>query len=90
MVNEVVPAYGFFGGETISPGLATWMPAIGSAVIVTPIVFVVTIAVSKATSEPPQEIKRIVRQCHSPERMGQQKTAEDIVTADGGETPADD
>jgi cation/acetate symporter len=89
MVNEVVPTYGFLGGETLSPGLATWMPAIGSALIVTPIVFIVTIGVSYATPEPPMETKRIVRQCHSPERMSRQQTAEDIVT-DGGENPADD
>ena len=89
MINEVVPTYGFLGGETLSPGLATWMPAIGSALIVTPIVFIVTIGVSYATPEPPMETKRIVRQCHSPERMSRQQTAEDIVT-DGGENPADD
>jgi cation/acetate symporter len=65
------------------------MPAIGSALIVTPVVFIVTIVVSYATPEPPMETKRIVRQCHSPERMGRQQTAEDIVT-DGGENPADD
>ncbi|MFP4175424.1 MAG: sodium:solute symporter family transporter [Halobacteriales archaeon] len=89
MINEVVPTYGFLGGETLSPALETWMPAIGSALIVTPVVFIVTIVVSYATPEPPMETKRIVRQCHSPERMGQQKTAEDIVT-DGGDNPADD
>jgi cation/acetate symporter len=89
MVNEVVPAYGFFGGETVAPALATWMPAIGSALIVTPVVFLVTIVVSLATTEPPVRTKRMVRQCHSPEPMGQQQSAEDVVT-DGGETPADD
>ncbi|QLD86064.1 VC_2705 family sodium/solute symporter [Natronomonas halophila] len=91
MINEVVPTYGFFGGETISPALAQWMPAIGSALIAVPIVFVVTIGVSLATEEPPMETKKIVRQCHSPEPMSQQQTAEDVVAADGGtETPADD
>jgi cation/acetate symporter len=91
MINEVVPTYGFFGGETISPALATWMPAIGSALIAVPIVFAVTIGVSLATEEPPMETKKIVRQCHSPEPMSQQQTAEDVVAADGGtETPADD
>jgi cation/acetate symporter len=90
MINEVVPTYGFFGGETISPALAQWMPAIGSALISVPIVFVITIAVSLATEEPPLETKKIVRQCHSPEPMSQQQTAEDVVTTDGGETPADD
>ncbi|MCX2819124.1 cation acetate symporter [Haladaptatus sp. F3-133] len=89
IINEVVPTYGLLGGETLSPALATWMPAIGSALIVTPVVFIVTIAVSYATPEPPKETKRIVRQCHSPKRMKRQQTAEDIVT-DGGEDPADD
>ncbi|WP_336134390.1 VC_2705 family sodium/solute symporter [Natronomonas amylolytica] len=91
MINEVVPTYGLFGGETISPALAQWMPAIGSALIAVPIVFAVTIGVSLATEEPPLETKKIVRQCHSPEPMSQQQTAEDVVAADGGtETPADD
>ncbi|WP_336003031.1 VC_2705 family sodium/solute symporter [Halorientalis halophila] len=89
MVNEVVPAYGFFGGETVLPALATWMPAIGSALVVTPIVFVVTIVVSLVTADPPTHTKRMVRQCHSPEPMGQQQTAEDVVT-DGGEPTEDD
>jgi len=90
MINEVVPTYGFFGGETLWPALATWMPAIGSALIATPVVFVVTIVVSLATSEPPQDTKQMVRQCHSPEPMGQHRTAADVVSTDGGETPADD
>jgi len=32
----------------------------------------------------------MVRQCHSPEPMGQQQTAEDIVASKGGDAPADD
>ncbi|MFC4986599.1 VC_2705 family sodium/solute symporter [Saliphagus infecundisoli] len=89
MVNEVLPAY--IGGleAPLAPALAQWLPAIGSALIAVPVVFAVTIVVSAATDEPPLETKRIVRQCHSPEPMGQQQTAEDVV-ADGGETPADD
>jgi cation/acetate symporter len=93
MVNEVVPAYGILSGAAgadgvISPTLAQWVPAIGSALVAVPIVFAVTIAVSLATPEPDLETKRLVRQCHSPEPMSQQQSAEDAVSS--GETPADD
>ncbi|WP_123621034.1 cation acetate symporter [Halorubrum sp. CSM-61] len=90
MVNEVVPTY--IGGleAPLNAGLATWLPAIGSALIAVPIVFAVTIVVSMATDDPPMETKRIVRQCHSPEPMRQQQTAEDVVAADGGEEVATD
>ena len=77
--------------EPFSPLLAEWVPAIGAALVGTPLVFVVTIAVSLVTPEPDERTKKIVRQCHSPEPMGQQQTAEDVVATDGGqETPADD
>ncbi|WP_049988727.1 VC_2705 family sodium/solute symporter [Natrinema salifodinae] len=89
MINEVLPTYVSSIEGTLSPALAQWVPAIGSALVAVPIVFAVTIVVSVATDEPPVETKRVVRQCHSPEPMGQQQTAEDVVT-DGGETPADD
>jgi len=42
------------------------------------------------TPEPPLETKKMVRQCHSPEPMGQQQTAEDIVSNTGSDAPADD
>ncbi|WP_280585563.1 cation acetate symporter [Halorubrum sp. Boch-26] len=89
MVNEVVPTY--IGGveAPLNATLAAWMPAIGSALIAVPVVFAVTIVVSMATDDPPIETKRIVRQCHSPEPMRQQQTAEDVV-ADGGEDVATD
>ena len=84
-VNSVVVA------EPFSPLLQQWVPAIGAALIGTPLVFIVTIAVSLATPEPPEQTKKVVRQCHSPEPMGQQQSAEDVVATDGGhETPADD
>ena len=80
------------GGSSaaIVPIYAQYVPPIGAALIGTPVVFLVTIAVSLATPEPPLETKRLVRQCHSPEPMRQQQTAEDVVSTDGGETPADD
>jgi len=90
MINQIVPTYIGSLEAPLSAGLATWMPAIGSALITLPVVFVVTIAVSMATDEPSLETKRIVRQCHSPEPMGQQETAEDVVAADGGEDVATD
>ncbi|OLZ41382.1 cation acetate symporter [Natrinema saccharevitans] len=89
MINEIVPTYVSSLEAPLSAGLAQWMPAIGSALITLPVVFIVTIAVSLVTEEPDIETKRVVRQCHSPEPMGQQQAAEDVVT-DGGETPADD
>ncbi|RKD97880.1 VC_2705 family sodium/solute symporter [Halopiger aswanensis] len=89
MINEIVPTYMSSLEAPLSAGLAQWMPAIGSALITLPVVFIVTIAVSLVTDEPDMETKRVVRQCHSPEPMRQQQTAEDVVT-DGGETPADD
>jgi cation/acetate symporter len=96
MINEVVPAYGFFAEAAgadgvLSATLAQWVPAIGSALVAVPIVFAVTVAVSLATAEPPMETKQMVRQCHSPEPMDQQQTAEDVVTdGSGGDAPADD
>lgn len=89
MINEVLPTYITSSGEPFIPQLAQMVPAIGSALVAVPIVFAVTIVVSMVTDEPPLETKRVVRQCHSPEPMGQQQAAEDAVT-DGGETPADD
>jgi len=64
-----------FGIEVIS----TWMPAIGSALIAMPLVFVITIAVSLMTPEPDEETKQMVRQCHSPEPMPRNMTAEEMV-----------
>ncbi|QLG51045.1 VC_2705 family sodium/solute symporter [Natrinema halophilum] len=88
MINEVMPTYTGAEGPYV-PVLAQWVPAIGSALIAVPVVFAVTIVVSMATDEPDMETKKIVRQCHSPEPMTRQQTAEDVVT-DGGETPSGD
>jgi cation/acetate symporter len=90
-VNSVVVS------EPFSPFLAEWVPAIGAALVGTPLVFVVTIAVSLATPEPDEKTKMMVRQCHSPEPMGRNMTAADVVenqlggdaATDGGE-PVDD
>lgn len=98
VINSVLPAYvGFLAdiaggsGQAIVPIYAQYVPPIGAALVGTPLVFLVTIAVSLATPEPPMEIKRMVRQCHSPEPMGQQQSAEDFVSDSGsGGTPADD
>jgi len=87
MLNEVLPTY-VGTGEPYSPLLAQWVPAIGSALVAVPLVFAVTIFVSLVTAEPPMHTKRMVRQCHSPEPMSQQTTAEDVVS--GSDSPADD
>jgi cation/acetate symporter len=84
--------------EPFSPFLAEWVPAIGAALVGTPLVFIVTIVVSLATPEPDEKTKMMVRQCHSPEPMGQNVTAEEVVNrklnagdaaTDGGQ-PVDD
>ncbi|GAB7012410.1 cation acetate symporter [Halolamina salina] len=81
VVNDLIVPFSDLYGQVF--------PAIGAALVGTPIVFAITIAVSKVTEEPPEETKRMVRQCHSPEPMSRQESAEDVAT-DGGETPADD
>jgi cation/acetate symporter len=83
VLNELVLAT---DAGPVVPLYADLFPAVGAALLGTPIVFAVTIGVSLATEEPPERIKRIVRQCHSPEPMGQQESAEDVVSADGGLT----
>ncbi|MFC4358738.1 cation acetate symporter [Halobium salinum] len=89
MMNEVLPAY-VGNGEPYSAALAQWVPAIGSALIAVPIVFVVTIAVSLATEEPDMATKRLVRQCHSPEPMSKMQSAEEVAATDGGQVEGDD
>ncbi|MEY7847842.1 cation acetate symporter [Natrarchaeobius sp. A-rgal3] len=71
--------------EAVIPTLATWVPGTSSALVGVPIVFAVIIVVSRLTDDPPQEVKRLVRQCHSPEPMHRMETAEDVAT-DGGTT----
>ena len=82
VVNDLIMPFSELYGE--------FVPAIGAALVGTPLVFAVTIIVSLVTSDPPEHIKKMVRQCHSPEPMGQQQTAEDVVSTDGGQSPADD
>ncbi|ELY87628.1 sodium symporter protein [Natrialba hulunbeirensis JCM 10989] len=73
--------------DAVIPAVATWLPGTSSALVGVPVVFTVIIVVSVATDNPPQHVKRLVRQCHSPEPMSQTESAEDA--ANGG-TPADD
>jgi cation/acetate symporter len=98
IINSVLPKYigalGAAAGESgaLVPIYAQYVPPIGAALVGTPVVFIVTILVSMMTPEPDMETKRLVRQCHSPEPMGQQQTAEDIVSSSGGSggAPSDD
>ncbi|PSQ00980.1 cation acetate symporter, partial [Halobacteriales archaeon QS_5_70_17] len=90
MINEVFPNYVSGVEGPLVPVLAQWMPAIGSALIATPIVFAVTIGVSLVTEEPDLQTKKLVRQCHSPEPMGDTTAAEAVASKEGSETPADD
>ncbi|ELY96980.1 sodium symporter protein [Natrialba chahannaoensis JCM 10990] len=73
--------------DAVIPAVATWLPGTSSALIGVPVVFGVIIVVSIVTDNPPQHVKRLVRQCHSPEPMSQTESAEDA--ANGG-APADD
>ncbi|MBP1987685.1 VC_2705 family sodium/solute symporter [Halolamina salifodinae] len=81
VVNDLIVPFSDLYGQVF--------PAIGAALVGTPIVFAITIGVSHLTAEPPEETKRMVRQCHSPEPMSKNQSAEDVAT-DGGDTPADD
>ncbi|MEE6209646.1 cation acetate symporter [Salarchaeum sp. III] len=85
MINEVLPTYVSSLDSTIWPTLAQWVPAIGSALVAVPLVFIVTIGVSLVTEEPDMETKRLVRQCHSPEPMDRMESAEEAMSTDGGE-----
>ncbi|MCT9098297.1 VC_2705 family sodium/solute symporter [Haloarchaeobius sp. HME9146] len=90
IVNEVLPGYvGFIDGEVLSQTLANVIPATSSALVAVPVVFAVIVGVSWATEEPPEDIKKLVRQCHSPEPMQRMESAEQVVS-DGANTPADD
>ncbi|MDJ1430703.1 VC_2705 family sodium/solute symporter [Halostagnicola sp. A-GB9-2] len=90
ILNDVVPQYvdAIGAEEAIVPEVAAVIPAESSALVGVPVAFLTIIAVSLVTENPPQHVKRLVRQCHSPEPMQNVESAEDAV-ADGG-TPADD
>ena len=89
ILNATLPRYtDLIPGDAISPTVATVLPPTSSALIGVPVAFVVIIAVSLVTNDPPRHIKRLVRQCHSPEPMQQMDSAEDAMTDGGSE--ADD
>jgi cation/acetate symporter len=87
------------GGEGLGiEAISTWMPAIGSALVGMPIVIVTMVVVSLITDEPPEKTKMMVRQCHSPDPMGKDMTAAEVVerrigagdvATDGGEQATD-
>jgi len=85
MFNE-----GHFGSGWGIEAIATWMPAVGSALIGMPLVMLITVFVSYVTDEPPERTKMMVRQCHSPEPMPRNKTAAEVVREKNGNAPADD
>jgi cation/acetate symporter len=73
------------GGEgPLVPALNAVLPATSTALIGVPVVMAVIIGVSLVTDDPPEEVKRLVRQCHSPEPMSRMESAEEVAT-DGGE-----
>ncbi|RQG92525.1 sodium:solute symporter family transporter [Natrarchaeobius chitinivorans] len=85
--DTAIPMYTGYE-EAVVPALATWLPGTSSALLGVPIVFAVIVVVSILTESPPQNVKRLVRQCHSPEPMHRMESAEDAVTDDA--TPGDD
>ncbi|WP_255193986.1 sodium:solute symporter family transporter [Natronobeatus ordinarius] len=88
IVNEVLPQYVDIGRDVIVPAFATVVPATSSSLVGVPAVMLTIVVVSRFTEDPPEDVKRLVRQCHSPEPMEKMQSAEDVAT-DGG-TPADD
>ena len=91
VVNDLIMPFSDLYGDIV--------PAIGAALPGTPLVFLVTIGVSLATAEPDERTKMMVRQCHSPEQMGQNVTAAEVVerkldardaATDGGEPVGED
>ncbi|WP_425504414.1 sodium:solute symporter family transporter [Salinilacihabitans rarus] len=63
------------------------LPATSSALVGAPLVMGVIVVVSLVTNDPPEDVKRLVRQCHSPKPMQRTDSAEDVV---GGNAPSDD
>lgn len=90
---SVVTIFNEFGAqglgleEAFVPVLANVLPATSSSLVTVPIAFAIIIGVSMVTDDPPEDIKRLVRQCHSPEPMGRTQSAEEVAT-DGGESTA--
>ncbi len=86
IINATVPEYtDLLPGDELVPWLAEWMPPTSTALVGVPVVFLVIIAVSKVTDDPPEEIKRMVRQCHSPMTMDGDQSAEDAVSQSDSE-----
>ncbi len=93
LLVSVVTIFNEFGAqglgleEAFVPVLANVLPATSSSLVTVPIAFAIIIGVSMVTDDPPEDIKRLVRQCHSPEPMGRTQSAEEVAT-DGGESTA--
>lgn len=85
IVNSFGPAAVGSEAEAFVPALEAAIPAIGSSLVVVPLAFIIIIGVSLVTDDPPEDVKRLVRQCHSPRPMEQMESAEDAVATDGGE-----
>ncbi len=79
--DTAIPMYTGVEGA-VSSDLAAILPGTSSALVGVPLVFAVIIAVSLVTNDPPEEVKRLVRQCHSPEPMQKMDSAEDALADD--------
>lgn len=90
MYIEGVDPANIEAADALIPTLAETVPGVSSALVGVPIVFAVIIGVSFVTEDPPEDVKRLVRQCHSPEPMDQMDSAEDVATDGGIEESSDD
>ncbi|ELY44482.1 solute symporter family protein [Natronorubrum sulfidifaciens] len=93
MVTGIVVSFGAIANDTaipmytgvegaVSSELAAIVPGVASALVGVPLAFAAIIIVSLITENPPQDVKRLVRQCHSPEPMEQMESAEDVTADD--------
>lgn len=90
MYIEGVDPANIEAADALIPTLAETVPGVSSALVGVPIVFAVIIGVSFVTEDPPEDVKRLVRQCHSPEPMDQMDSAEDVATDGGIEESSDE
>jgi cation/acetate symporter len=94
LLVSVVTIFNEFGAQGVGretpfvPELAAAIPATSSSLVTVPIVFAIIIGVSLVTEDPPDHIKRMVRQCHSPKPMSKMQSAEEVAATDGGESTA--
>ena len=82
IINATLPSYfDFLPDGALIPKLAEILPPTSSALLGVPVVILVIIVVSHFTDDPPDEVKRLVRQCHSPRPMERMASAQDALAS---------